>query len=418
MSNYKLNGTAISTLLQPTFTGSITTPLTNLQNITTDLSNIFSPYDGLASNKTSALSIQSGGNDITNIFNKINPALNISISGKYTYSGSAINIAFAVVAPQSTLVSSYGPLSTLTATNIGTYTSVSTFTTKTGPPGSGYILTITSGSANIIGSNTFSTAGTFTWVCPSGVTTISILCIGGGGGGGVVNTSSVGDGNNGVSSSFKDVSTLICRGNGGGLGTRLGTGGVGGSFVGTGGQTGGTGNSVPSGGGGGGAGGYTAAGGNGGDYIGSGGSGAGDGSGGSGAGGYGGLGLGGQTFSGGGTGLGDSGTSGIAGSGGGGGGSGGTSGSSTVGGICGGGGGGGIWTDPPTPPGIIGAGGGGGGGGLGYYNNYTVIPGNSYTIVVGTGGAGGVNGSIASSPGQTGGIGGVRITWGAGAIYP
>jgi len=57
-------------------------------------------------------------------------------------------------------------------------------------------------------------------------------------------------------------------------------------------------------------------------------------------------------------------------------------------------------------------GGGGGGGGLGYKNNITVTPGNSYTVVVGQG-----------EPGQTfnsgnhfridrpGGGGAVRIVW-------
>lgn len=55
--------------------------------------------------------------------------------------------------------------------------------------------------------------------------------------------------------------------------------------------------------------------------------------------------------------------------------------------VCVGGGGGGGGTSD------IGAGGGGGGGGLGYKNNYTVVPGNSYTVVVGTGGDGGADGS-------------------------
>lgn len=44
-------------------------------------------------------------------------------------------------------------------------------------------------------------------------------------------------------------------------------------------------------------------------------------------------------------------------------------------------------------------GGGGGGGGLGYLNSYPVVPGNSYTVVVGAGGA-------AANPGQNGNNGG------------
>jgi hypothetical protein len=44
--------------------------------------------------------------------------------------------------------------------------------------------------------------------------------------------------------------------------------------------------------------------------------------------------------------------------------------------------------------------GGGGGGGLGYKNNITVIPGNSYTVVVGAGGVGPLFGGQSGSPGQ------------------
>jgi len=58
--------------------------------------------------------------------------------------------------------------------------------------------------------------------------------------------------------------------------------------------------------------------------------------------------------------------------------------------IAGGGGGGGAYV-----------GGGGGGGGIVYNTSYTVIPGNSYTVTVGTGGTGGTGGTIGSSGGNS-----------------
>lgn len=55
-------------------------------------------------------------------------------------------------------------------------------------------------------------------------------------------------------------------------------------------------------------------------------------------------------------------------------------------------------------------GGGGGGGSLSYKNNIAVVPGNSYTVVVGEGGTCAVN-----SPGANGAV---RIMWGTGRAYP
>ena len=54
----------------------------------------------------------------------------------------------------------------------------------------------------------------------------------------------------------------------------------------------------------------------------------------------------------------------------------------------------------------------GSGGGLGYKNNYAVTPGNSYIVVVGSGGAGGNCGRGGTyGRGGSGGAGGVRILW-------
>ena len=47
---------------------------------------------------------------------------------------------------------------------------------------------------------------------------------------------------------------------------------------------------------------------------------------------------------------------------------------------------------------------GGGGGGLGYINNQTVIPGNTYTVVVGAGG-------VKTGDSIGGGNGAVRVIW-------
>lgn len=145
------------------------------------------------------------------------------------------------------------------------------------------------------------TPGTFTWTCPTGVTKISVVCVGGGGGGGYNggggggggalayiynytvtpgNTYTVVAGNGaaggtraaGGTSYFNNTSTVAAGGGGGGLEFIVGSaGGAGGTVLaGTGFPGGAGGNGAPTigGGGGGGAGGYTAAGGAGGSITG------------------------------------------------------------------------------------------------------------------------------------------------------
>lgn len=58
------------------------------------------------------------------------------------------------------------------------------------------------------------------------------------------------------------------------------------------------------------------------------------------------------------------------------------------------------------------AAGGGGGGGLSYKNNIQVTPGQTYTVVVGSGG------NLLGNPGGNGANGAVRIIWGAGRAFP
>jgi hypothetical protein len=143
----------------------------------------------------------------------------------------------------------------------------------------------------------YTTPGTYTWTCPTGVTSVSAVAIGaggrgttfaqtdssGGGGGGGLGwknnisvtpgtgyTVVVGSGSGAGQSYFINASTVA--GNGGGIGSQNGAGGVGGTYVGDGGGNGGNGgagsatdglNNLVEGGGGGGAGGYNGNGGNG-----------------------------------------------------------------------------------------------------------------------------------------------------------
>ena len=58
----------------------------------------------------------------------------------------------------------------------------------------------------------------------------------------------------------------------------------------------------------------------------------------------------------------------------------------------------------------------GGGGGLGWKNNIAVVPGQSYTVQVGAGGAG--RASTNSGGAGGGGSGACRIVWGAGRAFP
>lgn len=224
---------------------------------------------------------------------------------------------------------------------------------------------------NIIGQAEYTTAGTYTWVCPANVFNVSVLCVGAGAGTNV----------SGGDSSFSGAAGTLIAGGGtkpsGGAGTTLSsslsTGTVGGGNGGNG--LTGSGNK-----GGGGAGGYTGNGGNGNrtSYSGAGG---------------GGVGIYGGTGAGGGGGFGpDFGvnTRGAGASGGEGGGYG-----VGVGGNFGGGAG----------TGDGGYSSGCGGGGLRYVTSYATTPGASYTVVVG---------SVINS----GGKGAVRIIWGSGRAYP
>jgi hypothetical protein len=247
------------------------------------------------------------------------------------------------------------------------------------------------------GQQEYTTAGTYSWTAPAGITSVCVVCIGGGGGG---NFSA--GGTAGGDSYF--ISTATVKGGGG----NISNGGAvsGGTYTGDGGGNGG---GVPSTAvSGGGAGGYGGNGGNGVTYAtdGTQGFGGGGGSGGvynnaSGTlgGGGGGVGIYGQGESG--SASPQAGYGGMSGSGGVSGSSG-RQGTTTggAGGAFGGGGGGGY---------ALGY--GGCGGGLGYKNNITVVPGTSYTVVVGAGGTPqGNNGA--------GGVGAVRIIWGANRSFP
>ena len=247
----------------------------------------------------------------------------------------------------------------------------------------------------VTGQDAYTTAGTFSWVAPANVTSVSAVCVGAGSGGwgGSVSV-------NGGQSYF--VSTSTVRAFGGGTpasSTSIGIGGSGGT--GDGGGNGGD-SSLPSpnnsGGGGGGAGGYSGAGGNASSTS--------PASAGSGGGAGGGCGInttGDDGGAGGGVGILGQGASGAGGTSppfsnsGGKGGSGGFNGNPAQTGSTGaayGGGGGGFGGGVRGP--------GGGGGELRYKNNISVTPGTSYTVVVGA--------SITT--GYLGGVGAVRI------IYP
>lgn len=276
---------------------------------------------------------------------------------------------------------------------------------------------ITIAADNTVGQQAYTTAGTYSWTAPQGVTSVCVVCVGGGGGGSR-NTSADVAGNGG-DSYFIDTSTVAGFG-----GTRGGptsgtqgqinaTYGRGGGYVGDGGGNGGysLNGSNPFYGGGG-AGGYTGNGGNGGDGNGSGiitvagGNGSGGGGGG------------GAWASGGGVGILGQGSNGIG------------SPTGTAGGVGqptgGSGGGSGVqYPNGNNATGFVGGayGGGGagtyeisgGGGGLGWKNNIPVTPGQSYTVVVG---AGGTRDPGAPAFCGAGGSGAVRIIWGADRAFP
>jgi hypothetical protein len=251
------------------------------------------------------------------------------------------------------------------------------------------------------GEQVYTTPGTYSWIAPAGVTSVNVVAVGGGGAG----SESGGYGPDGADSYFINATTVK---GGGGQGSRSSGYGTPGSYVGDGGGTGGTPYTVNSfSEGGGGAGGYTGNGGTGSGYYGTGMT-AGTG----GAGGGGKVHMASQVGGGGGgTGLYGQGADGAAGSAdgeGGFGGSGGGNGVTATGTIMGDGG----------YPGGAGGGGkinpgwaGGSGAGLGWKNNITVVPGNSYTVVVGSGGTGVTNAG-------KGAHGGVRIIWGTNRFFP
>lgn len=238
----------------------------------------------------------------------------------------------------------------------------------------------------VVGQQEYTSAGTYSWVAPTGVTKVSVVAVGGGGGAGPA----LNPATSGGDSYF--VSSGTVRGGGGNR-----SGGAGGTYTGDGGGNGGAGN----GGGGAGAGGYS---GNGGDSnsgtltpgsTGAGGGGGGGLFGGSYGGSGGGVGLLGQGANGlGAYQVGNCNRFGL-------GGSGGTNG---VGGTFFNGGGGNYGGGGASYSGSS----GGGGGGLGYKNNYAVTPGNSYTVVVGSKGTGWNNGCTYAG---CGGFGAVRIIW-------
>lgn len=47
-----------------------------------------------------------------------------------------------------------------------------------------YNLLIGAGGKTVVGQEAYTTPGTYSWVAPSGVTSVCVVCVGGGGGGG------------------------------------------------------------------------------------------------------------------------------------------------------------------------------------------------------------------------------------------
>ena len=277
------------------------------------------------------------------------------------------------------------------------------------------------------GSVTFYVPGTYSWVCPTGVTSVSVVCIGaggagytplfngteygggGGGGGGLgyknnysvtpgnsytvvvgsPNNSTSGVANSGAGGDSYFVSTSVVKGGGGGGGigyANYSSVTPGGGYAGDGGGNGGSGGTANTGvgysGGGGGAGGYAGTGGAGGGGVGntnaggtsgSGGGGGGAGCGSQGAGGGGGVYVLGQ-------------------------GSNGNNGGTNIGGV--GGSGGSAAFNPTSPGGSF-----GGGGGAGWYNPSSCCCG---TIIPGS--------NVSGAPGYTGAV---RIMWpGSSRAFP
>ena len=325
-----------------------------------------------------------------------NATASVTFTAPANVGGSAITQYYAVSNPSQ--ITTSGASSPITATGLanGTAYTFNVWALNSYGPGA-FSAASNSVTPVVQGQEAYITAGTYSWVAPAGVTSVSAVCVGAGGQAGLTAT-----GGAGGASSF--VNTATVRGGGGGGGGGVGTygGGGGGTFTGTGGGNGGSGgygSADARSGGGGGAGGYSGAGGAGrvntGGLAGAGGAGgAGGGQIGDNGGGGGGVGILGEGTSGAASGDGQGGRAGSGGNNGGQGGGGAAGGS---GGAYGGGGGG--YSG--------GAGNGaGGGGGLGYTNNISVTPGSSYTVIVGASPA-----TFAGSAGQTGGVGAVRIIW-------
>jgi hypothetical protein len=178
----------------------------------------------------------------------------------------------------------------------GTNTTIGSTTNFAGVPSNGAVRIITVGTVASQASWTdFTTPGLQSWLCPTGITSVSVVCIGaggkgwggGGGGGGLgwkdnitvtpgstyaVQVGAAGSNSGTVvtdgGDSFFILDTTVCGRGGKSVPAGDNTGGLGGTFVGDGGGNGGSGSqSYDWGGGGGGAGGYSGNGGNGGDLA-------------------------------------------------------------------------------------------------------------------------------------------------------
>jgi hypothetical protein len=274
-----------------------------------------------------------------------------------------------------------------------------------------FSLTVTVGAPP--GQVAYTTAGSYSWTVPAGVTSVCVVCVGGGGGGGYTGDGAGGGGGGGLgyknnisvtpgasiplvvgaagasagsggTSYFSSPSIVQGIGGSAGTSTGNGAGGAGGGYVGDGGGNGGAGgqgyggdgvDANAEGGGGGGAGGYSGSGGQGASYH---------------------AGL----------------PGGAAGSGGGGGGGGGSDG--------GGGGGGGVGLLGQGTSGLAGGknspsySNGGSGGANGTATGSVTI-GDGFNGGAYGGGGGGVD---SGSVGGLGGVGAVRIIWGPGRSFP
>jgi hypothetical protein len=285
-------------------------------------------------------------------------------------------------------------------------------------------VTVLDTSTTPVGQAEYTTAGTFTWTAPAGVTSVCAVCVGGGGGPAANASGATGGGGGGLGwknnisvtpgqgytvvvgnggtrttsgtagaggqSYFISAATVAGNGGGGGI-TASNTVGAGGGFVGDGGGNGGNGGnrnaSTSQAGGGGGAGGYAGNGGVGGNGT-TNNSGAGNGGGGGGGGGCGSADTGG---SGGGVGLLGQGSNGSAGA------------STTADGRGGFGGSGGANAFSASTSTTA-------------VNVYGTAPNQSAPGVYGGGGSGSDNPTVAEQ--ANGGVGGVRIIWGPGRSFP